>query len=317
MGPTGVLDGVILQSNGLTGSSMVATNSLENSTTYEFSVWVRRLSGPAISVGRMRVDSDFDNVADAVERQEQAFGVVPLVWTKKVFRFTTGLFASAAPSTISYTAGADVGSVIAYAQPQLAKVTKTNIPGQWFETSHVNLVVDPLSYEAGTLAKAVDLFYALANYHLVLNTIMFEFTPYIHPPGEDIGVIVKAYPMIDIEPTIYSKDPPALAPSVFNVSSPSWQEGGDLIFNVTLNKSSSVPNSYAYSKTGTATQGVDYTGPVFSDGVALVGSQLQVPPGVSAFTVTFALIADGVSEGNETIILTIGGQTGTGNILNA
>jgi hypothetical protein len=312
-GPTGADDAVILQSNALTGAYMSATDFLENNTTYDFEVWVRRLSAAPLTTGHQSVNSDFDNIADATERITSDFGVVPLVWTKKSFRFTTGMFASVAPSTIAYTAGVDVGAILAYAQPQLKKVTKTAVAGQWFETSHVNLVVDPLQYVPGTLQKVVALFYALANYHLVLNTIMFEFIPYIHPPGEDIGVILKAYPMIDIEPTIYSSedfDPP----TVVNVSSPTWLEGGDLIFNVTLNKTSTIPNSYTYTQGGTATPDVDYSGPVFTNGVALVAGKVQVPPGVSSFSAKFVINLDFEVDPNETIIVTIDGQVGTGTI---
>lgn len=308
-GPTGANDAVVLQSTALTNAYMSLAQPLENNTTYDFEIWVRRLSATPIVQGHMTVDSDFNNVASDVERITQDFGVVPLVWTKKTFRFTTGMFASVVSSAIAYTAGTDVGSTLAYAQPRLRKVVKTSVRGQWFETSHVNLVVDPLQYQPGTLAKVVALFYALANYHLVLNTIMFEFIPYIHPPGEAIGVILKAYPMIDIEPQLYMRtdfDPPV----VTNVSSPSWGVGGDLIFNVTLDKSSSTPNTYAYSKGGTAVQGTDYTGPILSNGAVIVGSTIQVPPDVSAFTVKFALIGGS----GKNITVTVGGQTGTGTI---
>lgn len=315
IGPTGANDAVILQSTSLVSSYMSMAINLENNTTYDFEIWVRRLSAADLIEGHMTVNSDFDNVADANERITNDFGVVPLVWTKKTFRFTTGMFAAVQPSSIAYTAGADAGSVLAYAQPKLRKVTKTTVRGQWFETSHVNLVVNPLAYQPGTLAKVVALFYALANYHLVLNTIMFEFSPYIHPPGETIGTILKAYPMIDIEPTIYMREDPD-PPVVTNVSSPTWSEGGDLIFTVTLDKSSSTPNSYAYSKSGDAIPDVDYAGPVLSNGAALVGSMIQVPPGVSSFTLTFTLLQDFEVEGTETLNVTVGGQTGLGNILN-
>jgi hypothetical protein len=207
----------------------------------------------------------------------------------------------------------NVGCALAVAQPQLYKVTKTAVAGQWFETSHVNLVVDPLQYQYGTLSKVVALFNALANYHLVLNTIMFETSPMIHPPGEDLGVIVKAYPMIDIETTIYSTDDPS-PPTVANMNSPTWTEGGELIFNVTLSKPTSVPINLTYAKSGTATQDVDYTGPVLSDGCLLVGSTIQVPADVSSFTITFALTADGVSDPGETILLSVGGVSRTGTI---
>lgn len=314
LGPTGLMDAVIMQGTSLTGAYMSRPTNFENNTTYDFEVWVRRVGGAPITTGHVSVDTDFDNVVDGLEHLTMDFGNIPLVWVKKTFRFKTGLFASLQPGYLAYTAGVDPSATIAYAQPQLRKVIQTAVTGQWFETSHVNLVVDPLQYQVGTLTKVVALFNALANYHLVLNTIMFEFTPYIHPPGETIGTIVKAYPMIDIEPLIYSKDPAALAPTVSNVSSPTWTEGGDLIFIVTLTKSSSVPNTYAYSKAGTATQGTDYTGPILSNGAVIVGSTIQVPPGVSSFSITFALLVDAVSDAGETILVTVGGQTGTGTI---
>lgn len=313
LGPTGLNDAVMLEGTSLTGAYMTYPVAFENNTTYDFEVWVRRITGTIPALGHMSVDSDFDNVADANERLSQDFDIIPLVWIKKSFRFKTGMFATLLPGSIAYTAGVDVGDTIAYAQPQLKKVATTAVPGKWFETSHVNLVVDPLQYQPGTLQKVVALFNALANYHLVLNTIMFEFSPYIHPPGETIGTIVKAYPMIDIEPQLYMRTDP-LPPVVSNVSSPTWAEGGDLIFIVTLTKSSSNPNTYAYSKAGTATQGTDYTGPILSNGAVIIGSTIQVPPGVSSFTITFALLADGVADAGETILVTVGGQTGTGTI---
>jgi hypothetical protein len=76
--------------------------------------------------------------------------------------------------------------------------------GQWFETSHVNLIVDPMRFATAMVPKLVALFNALANYNLVLNTIVFEFTAFIHSPGDEIAVITKAYPVIDITQVIYT-----------------------------------------------------------------------------------------------------------------
>lgn len=76
--------------------------------------------------------------------------------------------------------------------------------GPWFETSHVRLNVDADKFiiNGQSLAKLIALFNALANYHLVLDDVIFESKLTVHSPGDPIANINKAYPMIDIHATI-------------------------------------------------------------------------------------------------------------------
>lgn len=76
--------------------------------------------------------------------------------------------------------------------------------GDWFETSHVNLTADPAKFATSQVSKLVALFNALANYDLVLNSIVFDTIANIHTVGDDVAVCVKSYPMIDIETTIFT-----------------------------------------------------------------------------------------------------------------
>lgn len=93
-------------------------------------------------------------------------------------------------------------------------------------------------------------------------------------------------------------------------------EGSPLVFDVTLSAPSSQSRSFPYSRSGTAAAGADFTdAPTFSNGVVLSGGQVTIPAGVTAFTVTFPTINDTADEPQETIILTIGGVSGTGIIL--
>jgi hypothetical protein len=80
--------------------------------------------------------------------------------------------------------------------------------GTWFETSHVDLAVDPTKFgtSQASMDKLVALFNTLANYDLVLNSIAFQITLDIHSPGDEEAVITMAYPMIDIEMLIYASD---------------------------------------------------------------------------------------------------------------
>lgn len=93
-------------------------------------------------------------------------------------------------------------------------------------------------------------------------------------------------------------------------------EGAALVFNVTLTAAPSVPKTFTFSRSGTATVGSDFNdAPTFSNGVVLSAGQVTVPVGVAAFTVTYPTINDSLDEPEETIVLTIGGVQGTGIIL--
>lgn len=103
-------------------------------------------------------------------------------------------------------------------------------------------------------------------------------------------------------------------PSVVTaVTSPSAAEGASLQFGVTLNTPTPAIQVLPFTIAGTATAGADYNAtPTFTNGVTRSGTDLLIPSGVSAFVVTFATIDDAAVESNETIILTVGGVSGTG-----
>lgn len=93
-------------------------------------------------------------------------------------------------------------------------------------------------------------------------------------------------------------------------------EGLPLVFNVTLSGASAQAQTFAFSRTGTAAAGSDFTdAPTFTNGVTLSSGQVNVPSGVTSFTVTYPTINDALDEPEETIVLTIGGVSGTGIIL--
>ena len=96
-------------------------------------------------------------------------------------------------------------------------------------------------------------------------------------------------------------------------------EGQGLVFNVTLSNASATATSIAYSLGGTATGGADYSLPAtFSNGVTLNpgGLSLNIPPGVTSFSITVPTISDGLYEpgANETVAISVGGMNATGSI---
>lgn len=104
--------------------------------------------------------------------------------------------------------------------------------------------------------------------------------------------------------------------SVSNVSAASATEGSTLEHTVTLSNVTTAPITFAFILAGvSATLGTDFLGtPTFSNGVTLSGSVLNIPQGVSTFTVTITTVQDTVFEANETYTLTIGGRAATGTI---
>ncbi|MFO1264312.1 MAG: retention module-containing protein [Rhodoferax sp.] len=111
--------------------------------------------------------------------------------------------------------------------------------------------------------------------------------------------------------------PPAL--HVESITSPTVNEGSNLVYTVTLSSATTTATALANFVLGggTATAGSDYTvTPTFSNGVTLNAATkvLTVPAGVSSFTVTVPTIVDAVSEKGETVPLTIGATTGVGTI---
>ena len=112
--------------------------------------------------------------------------------------------------------------------------------------------------------------------------------------------------------TITSSD---VVATIASVSSPSAIEGANLVFTVTLS-AQSLGQTFAYSFGGTATPTADYSQTLsFNNGVTASGGNITVPAGIATFTATATTNDDVTIEGNETVILTIGGVTGLGTII--
>lgn len=72
--------------------------------------------------------------------------------------------------------------------------------GTWFPTTHVEVGFNPFKFGSVSVSKLVSLFYALANYNLVIGSILLEGVLSFESRGEtDLARIVVAYPIVDIE----------------------------------------------------------------------------------------------------------------------
>jgi hypothetical protein len=106
-------------------------------------------------------------------------------------------------------------------------------------------------------------------------------------------------------------DAPAVVTEV-SVNGP-VNEGGDLVATVTMDTTAG-NSAVAFSLSGTAVA-ADYGSRTFSNGVTLNGNgTLNVPAGVSSFTITTTTVADAATEGDETVIFNVGGQSTTATI---
>ena len=121
--------------------------------------------------------------------------------------------------------------------------------------------------------------------------------------------------------TIIDNDPvptiTSVEPGLPGVGDDAVVEGANLVYNVNLSNPSSTPTSFAFTLGGGTAVAGDIGAPVFSNGVAYNSTtgQITVPAGVTAFSVTIPTVDDLVSEPIETVPLTIGGVTGTGQII--
>jgi len=106
-------------------------------------------------------------------------------------------------------------------------------------------------------------------------------------------------------------------PSAISLSNASVTEGANLVYNVTLSAATTSTQAYTFSFGGTASSTSDYnTSYTFSNGVTNnLDGTITIPTGVSSFTVTVATIDDAATESTETLILSIGSKSATGNIL--
>jgi hypothetical protein len=105
--------------------------------------------------------------------------------------------------------------------------------------------------------------------------------------------------------------------STISLTNSSVTEGQNLIYSVALTNAPSAgnPQVFTFTTSGTATVGGDYSSTYsFSNSVVNNGDgTITVPAGVSSFTITVTTIDDVVSESSETLILSIGSKSGTGN----
>ena len=107
-------------------------------------------------------------------------------------------------------------------------------------------------------------------------------------------------------------------PSTVILSNSSVTEGQNLVYNVTLTSAPSGSSQvFTFSSSGTSSSTVDYNATyTFSNSVVDNGDgTITVPVGVSSFTITVATIDDAPIESTETLILSIGSKSATGNIL--
>jgi hypothetical protein len=75
--------------------------------------------------------------------------------------------------------------------------------GTWFPTTHVTVEFDPSKFSDVQVSKLVALFYAIANYNLVIENIILNTTTYVHSVDEtELARIVVVYPLTEVEQTI-------------------------------------------------------------------------------------------------------------------
>ncbi|WP_421263015.1 type I secretion C-terminal target domain-containing protein, partial [Aeromonas sp. 602200] len=113
---------------------------------------------------------------------------------------------------------------------------------------------------------------------------------------------------------------PLFTPLVQGVSSESVTEGGNLLHKVTLSDATQEATEYDFAIRGSGNNPAsnqDWGNAQFSNGVTYNSTtgKITVPAGVSDFTVTIPTVNDRLVETNETLSVTIGGQSGTGTIV--
>jgi hypothetical protein len=111
--------------------------------------------------------------------------------------------------------------------------------------------------------------------------------------------------------------PPPSPPTVVSVGNDTKTEGLTLVHGVTLSAATTSATVYSFSLGGGTAAVTDYGSPTFSDGVTLTGggTTLTVPTGVLTFTISVPTVDDALTESSETVLVVVGGSTGTGTIL--
>jgi hypothetical protein len=75
--------------------------------------------------------------------------------------------------------------------------------GTWFPTTHVRITYDPTAFNNYTLQKLTALFYAIANYNLVLESVVLNAVTYIHTSDStSLDQSIILYPMTSVDYTI-------------------------------------------------------------------------------------------------------------------
>ncbi|MEH8134927.1 VCBS domain-containing protein [Aeromonas veronii] len=113
---------------------------------------------------------------------------------------------------------------------------------------------------------------------------------------------------------------PLFTPIVQGISVDSVTEGGSLEHTVTLSDATQEATQYDFAIRGNGinpASNLDWGTAQFSNGVTYNSAtgKITVPAGVSGFTVTIPTVNDRLVEANETLSVAIGGQSGTGTIL--
>ncbi|WCH23675.1 retention module-containing protein [Aeromonas salmonicida] len=113
---------------------------------------------------------------------------------------------------------------------------------------------------------------------------------------------------------------PLVTPVVQSVSSGNAEEGGNLSHTVTLSDQTHEATQYDFAIQGSGANPAsssDWGIAQFSNGVTYNSAtgKLTVPAGVSGFTVTLPTVNDRLVETTETLTVTVGGQNGTGTII--
>jgi hypothetical protein len=126
-------------------------------------------------------------------------------------------------------------------------------------------------------------------------------TTYADAAGNAAAPVTTA---VDIDTT-----PPFATVSSVTASPTTVNEGSNEVLSVNL--SSTAGNaSLSYAITGTGITTGDFGTAVFSNGVTLNGDgTLNVPTGVSSFTITLPVSSDSTTEGSETASFNVGGQS--------
>ncbi|MEO0442740.1 MAG: reprolysin-like metallopeptidase [Pseudomonadota bacterium] len=107
----------------------------------------------------------------------------------------------------------------------------------------------------------------------------------------------------------------AVQPDVSDINEPSVTEGGDILFNVILTATTTQAENYFYSLTNVTASTIDYSAPLFSNGVVDNGDNtITVPTGVSSFTVALTTIDDSDIETIETLIVSVDDDSATARI---